>query len=105
MDPTQRKILLVALGAAVVFVAASFALGPGSSGETWWALSIGGHYYGLVQSKSWMFLELGPVRFHIPFLVAAGLVTFVFIGGSTVVVMLFSYVRRLVTTPESHQGH
>ena len=104
MDPTQRKILLVALGAAAVFVWASYAMHhPGGSGEICWALSIGDHYYGLVQAKSWMFLEAGPVRFHIPILVAAALVSSTFIIGAALIVLLLPHLRRLAGRYEPHR--
>ena len=105
MNPTQRKILLVVLGAAVVFVWASYVMHhPGGSGEICWALSVGDHYYGLVQAKSWMFLEAGPVRFHIPILVAAALVSSTFIIGATPIVLIVPYLRRLARRHEPHRG-
>jgi len=105
MDSTQRKIVLVALSAAVVFVWASYVMhNPGGSAEICWALPIGGHNYGLVQVKSWMFLEVGLLRFHIPILVAAALVSFTFAASVTLIVLLLAYLRRLARGYEPHQG-
>ena len=94
MDPTQRRIVLIAASAAVVFVVASlFMAHPPESGVHW---TLGG--VGLVEGKGHMFFVLRDhMQLEVPRLVAAGIVSFAWILLGALVAFVAMGFRRMVS--------
>ena len=106
MDSTQRKLVLLALSAAVVFVWASYALHH--FGELHWTLRIADGQYGIGQVKSATFLLLGQYGtqdgIRMPILFAAALVSIAFVAAILLLGLGFRWLRRIGAKYEAHEG-
>ena len=94
MDSTQRKIIWVAVSAAVVFVLASLAIAhPPEAGIRWTLCGVG-----LVEGKGHMFLVIRDhMQLEVSRLVAAGMVSFVWIVLVALLASVVIYLRRTAT--------
>lgn len=91
MNSIQRKVLVVAFGAAVVFVWASYTIGEE---QIHWALQLGGGLYGLWKIKSSVFVAIADGWFDVPVFVAAALVSLAFTAVAALLLWIATRVRR-----------
>jgi hypothetical protein len=92
VDPTQRRILLVAASAAVVFVLALLSMAhPPEAGIRWTLAGVG-----LREGKGHMFLVVRDyLQLEVPRLAAAGIVSFTWIVFIALLVSAVMSIRRV----------
>ena len=94
LDSRHRKIVLVAISVAIVFVWAAFTIAhPGETEVRWTVAGVG-----LIETKGHMFLTAGNQNwFQVPSLVAAALMSMAWVALISLVAGAVICMRRIVS--------